>query len=199
MKMIQVSREAHEAPEEVAQRLSVAGGLNRYGEANCRVVWGWNRLAWIGGKFEDRDEHGNLVREVVELRREPKYAEVNRWHMERWVPPETYRSPKEWYAQTVESANGKSVPALGPYPERGEYEHCFTIQGLHGEFVQLTPTIVERVAQAIEWARGRPKAKQRGMLYEREAREERAFEAWAFEVLDDAAPAWHGVEYVTVR
>src|SRR5208337_4984471 len=152
--MIQVMRERHEAPESVLRRLEMVGGVNRYGEANYRVVWGWNRLAWIGGRFEDRDERGEVVRGVVELRREPKYAAVNRWHVERWVPPEAYGSPKEWYAQTVERANGRNVPALGPYPERGEYEHCFTIQGPGGEFVQLTPAIVEHVARAIEWARG---------------------------------------------
>jgi len=196
--MIQVMRERHEAPESVLRRLEMVGGVNRYGEANYRVVWGWNRLAWIGGKFEDRDEKGELVREVVELRREPKYAAVNRWHVERWVPPEAYGSPKEWYAQTVERANGRNVPALGPYPERGEYEHCFTIQGPGGEFVQLTPAIVEHVARAIEWARGTPKAKRRERLYERESREERAYEGWAYEMLDEGVPAMHGQSFVTV-
>ena len=196
--MIQVLREKHETPENVAARLATAGGLNRYGEPNYRVVWGWNRLAWIGGKFEDRDEHGALLREVVELRREPKYPQVNRWHVERWVPPEAYGCPKQWYAQTVESSEGRSVPALGPYPARGEYEHCFTIEGLRGEFVQLTPTIVERVAQAIEWSRSAPRGKQRGQLYDREARNEREYDAWAFDVLDDQAPALHGQPFVTV-
>ncbi len=153
---IQIIRERHETPEEVARRLETAGGRNRFGEPNYRVIWGWNRLAWIGGKFEDRDAHGDLVREVVELRLEPKYPQVNRWHVERWVPPEVYGLPREWYANTVETANGVSVPALGPYPERGEYEHCFTLQGPKGEFVQLTPTIVEHVARRIEWARRFP-------------------------------------------
>ncbi len=87
------------------------------------------------------------MREVVELRQEPKYAQVNRWHVERWVAPEAYGSPRAWYAQTVERDDGVSVPALGPYPERGEYEHCFTWKDRAGEFVQLTPTIVERVAR----------------------------------------------------
>ena len=197
--MIQVLREQHEPPEGVAQRLAAAGGLNRFGDPNYRVVWGWNRLAWIGGKFEDRDQHGTLLREVVELRQEPKYAQVNRWHVERWVPPEAYGSPRLWYAQTVETANGVRVAALGPYPARGEYEHCFTIQGVAGEFVQLTTTIVERVAQAIEWSRSRPKGKGRAKLYEREEREERAYESWAYDALDDGAPALHGQPFVTVR
>jgi hypothetical protein len=196
--MIQVIRERHETPESVARRLCLAGGVNRYGEANYRVVWGWNRLGWIGGKFEDRDAAGNLLREVVELRWEPKYPQVNRWHVERWVPPEAYGSPRAWYAQTIERANGKSVAALGPYPERGEYEHCFALQGPRGEFVQLTPTIVEHVARAIEWSRGQGRAMQRAKLYEREERRERAYEEWAYDVMDDAAPAMHGMPFVTV-
>ncbi|MGB7434710.1 MAG: hypothetical protein WBR26_03260 [Candidatus Acidiferrum sp.] len=196
--MIQIIRETHQPPDCVAQRLASAGGLNRYGEANYRVVWGWNRLAWIGGKFEDRDEHGKLLREVVELRQEPKYSELNRWHVERWLPPEAYGSPRQWYAQTVESAGGRSVPALGPYPERGEYEHCFTLAGLHGEFVQLTPTIVERVANAIEFSRRMPASKSRERLYDRETRGERKYDNWAYDVLDDSVPALHGQPFVTV-
>jgi hypothetical protein len=196
--MIQVTRETHEAPESVARRLAVAGSLNRFGEPNYRVVWGWNRLAWIGGKFEDRDANGVLLREIVELRLEPKYPAVNRWHVEHWVPPEAYGSPALWYGQTVENANGIRVPALGPYPARGEYEHCFTIQSLRGEFVQLTPTIVEYLARAIEWSRGVPKSKARQRLYAREQEREHTFESWAYDVLDDEVPGLHGQPFVTV-
>jgi hypothetical protein len=103
-----------------------------------------------------------------------------------------------WIAASLERAGGKSVAALGPYPERGEYEHCFTLQGPRGDFVQLTPTIVEHVARAIEWARGRNPATQRAKLYERESREERAYEEWAFEVMDDGTPAFHSQPFVTI-
>jgi hypothetical protein len=48
---VSVLRETHETPELVTQRLAQAGGANCYGGANYRAVWGWNRLAWIGGKF----------------------------------------------------------------------------------------------------------------------------------------------------
>ena len=196
--MIEVIREKHEAPECVERRLKLVGGVNRYGEANYRVVWGWNRLAWIGGKFEDRNERGELLREVVELRLEPKYPQVNRWHVERWVAPEKYGSPRQWYAQTIERENGVSVPALGPYPERGEYEHCFTLEGPRGEFVQLTATIAEHVALGIEWSRGINAAGQRAGLYAREAREDRSYEEWAFDLLDDQVPAFHQGPFVTV-
>jgi hypothetical protein len=197
--MVEVIREKYEAPESVTRRLMMAGGVNRYGEANYRVVWGWSRLAWIGGKFEDRDEAGRLVREVVELRQEPKYAQLNRWHVERWVPPEAYGSPRLWYAQTVEREDGVSVPALGPYPERGEYEHCFTVQTPRGEFVQLTATIAEYVACAIERSRCAARSAGRSVLYEKEDGRERAYDQWAYDVMDDAAPALHGQPFVTVR
>lgn len=196
---IHLLRERHETPEAVTRRLELAGGLNRLGEPNYRAVWGWNRLAWIGGKFEERDPStGSLLREVVELRQEPKYSAVNRWHIERWVPPEAYGSPRLWYAQTVETANGLSVPALGPYPSRGEHEHCFTLQTTGGEFVQLTPTIAEHIARAIEWSRQFPRAAKRKKLYERESREDRAYEGWAYDLLDDATPAFHKQPFVAV-
>ncbi len=192
-------RETHEPPENVIRHLERAGGINRFGEPNYRAVWGWNRLAWIGGKFEERDPAtGSLLREVVELRQEPKYPAVNRWHIERWVPPETYGSPRAWYAQTVERENGVSIPALGPYPSRGEYEHCFTLEGPRGEFIQLTPTAAEHIARAIEFSRCAPRARGRRALYAREGRRDRAYESWAYDQLDDTVPAFHKQAFVTV-
>ncbi|HYA98039.1 MAG TPA: hypothetical protein VEH49_08090 [Methylomirabilota bacterium] len=197
--MIRVLRETHETPEGVARRLQRAGGANRFGEANYRAVWGWNRLAWIGGKFEERDPAtGSLVREVVELRLEPKYPAVNRWHIERWVPPEAYGSPRAWYAQTTELTGGRSVPALGPYPSRGEYEHCFTLEGPRGEFVQLTASAAEWIARAIEWTRRQPRVARRNALEARQDREERRYDAWAFDLLDDSVPAFHRRPFVTM-
>jgi hypothetical protein len=196
--VIQVIRETHQTPESVARILELTGGRNRFGEPNYRAVWGWNRLAWIGGKFEDRDERGALLRERIELRKEPKYPAVNRWHIERWVPPEVYGSPRTWYAQTNEIASGQTIPALGPYPSRGEYEHCFTLETPKGEFIQLTTTIAEHIARALEYSRCAPRGQKRKTLYEREAREDRAYGDWAFDLLDDATPAFHKQPFVAV-
>ncbi len=198
--MISVLRESHETPEGVARRLECAGGHNRFGEPNYRAVWGWNRLAWIGGKFEERDPAtGALLREVVELRQEPKYPTVNRWHIERWLPPEAYGSPRMWQAQTLETANGRSVPALGPFPSRGDYEHCFTLENPRGEFVQLTPTVAEYIARGIEWSRVQPRLTRRAAIENREGRDGRQFDAWAYDLLDAAVPAFHAQPFVTVR
>ncbi len=50
--MIRVTRETHEAPAEIQERVARAGGWNIYGEANFRVVWGGSRLCWIGGTVD---------------------------------------------------------------------------------------------------------------------------------------------------
>ena len=181
--MIRILRETHEAPGAVASELALGGGRNLFGEANYRAVWGWSRLDWIGGKWEDRDASGALVRAVVELRREPKYIPHDRWHIERWVPAESYGSPAQWRAQTLEIADGRIVAALGPYPSRGDYEHCFTLEGPRGEFVQLTPAVARYVARAIEAGRGAARSKRKEALAERERREEREYDAWAEDVL----------------
>ena len=196
--MIHVLRETHEPPALVEDRLTRAGGCNRFGEPNYRAVWGWNRLAWIGGQFEDRDEHGALLRERIELRLEPKYPAFNRWHVERWVPPEAYGSPRAWYAQTLEFVNGRSVLALGPYPSRGDYEHCFTLEGLRGEFLQLTPTVAEYVARAIEWSRVQPRLTRRAAIESREHRHDREFDAWAYDLLGAGVPAFHRQPFIVV-
>jgi hypothetical protein len=190
--MVQVIRETHEAPRELQHRVTRAGGLNRYGEPNFRVVWGWSRLTWIGGKWTDTDASGNMIRETIELRELPKYFPHDRWHIERWLPPEAYGSPELWYRQTLEREDGILVPALGPYPRRGEYEHCFTLQGTRGEYLPLSPAACEWVVHAIEFARRMPAGEHRAALQRREAIRNREWHARADNAIDDAGPAFHG-------
>lgn len=191
--MIQITRETHEAPAAVQERIARTGGTNRYGEANFRVVWGGSRLTWIGGRWRDRepgssdgggDAGGALLREKVEMRRAPKYTPENRWHIERWTPPESYGSPESWYATTVEVDDGVRLPALGPYPSRGEYEHCFTLESARGEFIPLSPAACDWIVRAIEWSRRQPKSARREAITAREARREREFDRAADEILD---------------
>lgn len=193
---VRVLRETHVAPASLQLRVARAGGLNRYGEPNFRVVWGWSRLTWIGGKWSDTDAHGNVTREIVELREVPKYLPLDRWHIERWMPPETYGSPRQWYAQTVERADGISIPALGPYPRRGEYEHCLTLQGPHGEFVPLSPAACETVVRAVEFARAQPSAAHGAALARRENCRENEWETQADAIVSDSSPAFHGATFV---
>ena len=183
--MIQVIRETHEAPESVQERVVRAGGWNRFGEPNFRVVWGGARLTWIGGRWTDRDANGNVIRESVELRRAPKYVPYDRWHIERWMPPECYGSPEEWYAQTIEEEDGIRIAALGPYPSRGEYEHCFTLESTSREFIPLSAGACDWITRAVEWARRQPRRGLRRALDRREAGRARDWDRDMDAVLDE--------------
>src|SRR5262249_27742599 len=97
-----------------------------------------------------------------------------------------------------ERENGVSIPALGPYPSRGDYEHCFTLETPRREFLQLTATAAEHIARAIEWSRRHSRSESRTQLYEREACRDRRYESWAYDALDDAAPTLHRQPFVTV-
>jgi hypothetical protein len=138
-----------ETPAWAQRELRLAGGNNRFGEPNFRLTWGWNLFDWIGGKWEDRDDAGHLIREVLALRWVQKYPMfLNRWIVEKWVAPEKYGTPESWYRQTREWGEEGNIPQLGPYPERGRYQLCCVIE-LNGHFVQLTPTILYDVIQAV--------------------------------------------------
>lgn len=193
--MIRVLRENKKTPDWVEAAVAAAGGLNPFGEPNFRIVWGWSRLGWIGGKWADRDETGVLLREVVELRQEPKYFPHDRWHLERWMPPESFGSPEHWEANTVEAANGIRVPALGPYPSRGDWEHVLTIQTPGGDFLGLTPAICDHIVRAIRWADRQPKAKKREALDDARARQERDHDNFVNSVLWNE-PRFHAQPYV---
>ncbi|HEV2446405.1 MAG TPA: hypothetical protein VGS58_10800 [Candidatus Sulfopaludibacter sp.] len=184
--MIHVIRETHEAPASIERRIARAGGTNRFGEPNFRVVWGGSRLTWIGGRWTDRDAHGNALRESIELRQVPKYAPLDRWHIERWTPPEAYGSPESWYRQTMEVEDGQRIPALGPYPSRGEYEHCFTLESAAGEFIPLTPSACDWIIRAVEWSRRLPRQSRRLAIASRESRRARQFDAAADALLAGA-------------
>ena len=45
------------------------------------------------------------------------------------MPAASYGTPAEWRELTTEVEDGVRVPSLGPYPTRGDYEHCFTLSG----------------------------------------------------------------------
>jgi len=194
---IEVLRENKQPPPELVERLARAGGRNRFGEPNFRVVWGWSRLCWIGGRWEDRDAGGHLLRAVVELRQVPKYIPHDRWHIERWLPPELYGSPEQWYRATAELCDGRRVPALGPYPARGDWEHCFTLATPDGGFLGLEPAVCDAVVRRIEYARTLPPARCRAALVRAQERRERDWHNWA-EALLANEPFFHGRPGVAV-
>ena len=147
--MIKVTRETHETPAWASEYMTRIGGRNRFGEPNLRVVWSNSCLGWVGGKFEVHDEAGNFVREVYKLEWMPRYPIENRWLVEQWIAPEKFGTPSSWMAQTKDFSEEGNIPQLGPFPFRGRYQLCCTLEMPDGEFLQLSPDVLEDVATAF--------------------------------------------------
>jgi hypothetical protein len=147
---VEVLREMHETPEWATAHLRSIGGLNLFGEPRFRVVWGWNRFDWVGGKFEDHDASGNLLSQSVRLEWMPLYLNCNRWYCEQWMPAETWGSPDSWYRHTREWGEEGNVPQLGPYPARGNYQLLSVLETPAGEFVPLDRAVLDDII-ALLW------------------------------------------------
>jgi len=84
-----------------------------------------------------------------------------------------YGSPRTWYAQHNELAGGQTVAALGPYPSRGEYENCFTLETPKGEFIQLTLQLPSTLLAQLSVRAARHAQRSRADYTSRKARETR--------------------------
>lgn len=120
-------------PKWVEESITKWGGLCPLGKPNFRVIWGGNRTHLIGGLFshvamvkkEDMiigSPEVGVVTKVAEMREVLKYHPF-RWHLERWIPPDVYGTPEEWYTQTWDQES--NMHTQGDYPYEGDYEHVF--------------------------------------------------------------------------
>lgn len=175
-----------EPPPEIVEILRTGGGFNCFGEPNYRVVWGQSRLDYIGGRWVDYDDNGILIREAIEVRHVPKYA-VDRWIIERWVPCETYGPPALWEMQTFENHDGHIIPALGPYPSRGEYEEVFRLETLTGQFCPLTSEIVRMFVQCLEFSREGEHESLTEKKSNRQAQEDREYDSYSDSVFNEGS------------
>lgn len=147
-------------------------GTNPAGKNIYRVVWSEDRLAI---------EYGKEIR---------KYGDgKERWILEKWMPPEMY--DKAAWEAAVEVVDGEFVSVLGPFPNQGEYEHCYTFEGLEGQFCPVTDTLVELICACIE--RGRMKTAQEHIRAHREKQEaaEKEKQRLIDDVWNDSKPAVH--------
>ena len=195
MSRIEVVRESREAPAKYQEMLRRAAGNNPFGEPRYRFVWGQNRLEWLGGKWEDRDEHGILIREVVEVRHVLKYAPPlfasDRWYVEQWYANEVTR--EQWSVKNIEGDNGgpsfSYEDAFGPYPSKGRYRHFFTVEGPDNRFRELTPERAQWLANLVwssEHAAKKTLQQEKDVLADRQHKESAA----NIEVMDEQTPAF---------
>lgn len=126
--------------------------MKRYGtipgrpdENLYRIIWAPSRRSLVGGRWADgRDEYRSslIYRHIGDL-----------WVMERWLPAREFAEGTEadWNAKWKDPRSG--LLKIGPYPTRGEYQHCHT-------FEACTPAdaSVSKLVMWIEAGRKRSRA-----------------------------------------
>lgn len=130
------------APEYVNQALR-RFGLNPWNEPIYRVVWAEARSKIVGGLFHDG------FRQIAEYRHVPMYRSVARWVLEAWK--ETPCSPAQWERSERDHVSG--LLRSGPYPYRGEYWGNIVIQKPNGDYLELSPGLVNYFATLIQKSR----------------------------------------------
>jgi len=99
-------------PKHYQDRITKAGGLNRFGGPNFRLAWGQTetiRVAQPGG-----------YRDLLVAFNRPC------WILQRWVPPESYGTPEIYFATNYDIETGRQF--LGDYPWKGRYETLLMLQ-----------------------------------------------------------------------
>jgi hypothetical protein len=190
-----------QAPEWVERELRRFGS-NVYGEPLYRIVWGESRLELAGGLWEDRNgapeaqriinDKGetrdvNLVREVAEYRWIPKYG-IQRWILEKWLPPDHYGDMSLWELNRDEKSG---LLPLGPFPHRGEYEHSFTFE-VNGQYIPITHESVAQVARLIEAGRAYTRSERKAALEATKHKKRKAWEDRVDDIVHDSQDAFGG-------
>lgn len=154
-------------------------GHNRFGGPMYRVMWSEDVFRW---------EYGKQVKTYGEGK--------DRWVLEKWLPPEMY-DRVAWESEVLRdsdglmiiSPEGKFTYVMGPFPEQGAYEHCYTFEGLEGQYCPFEPQLVTLVCQCIERGKMMTAGERMAALKAKQEKEEKESERIFHDIWEDARPA----------
>jgi len=113
MSWILPSYEKLRCPPEYQAHVTAAGGKNRFGDPNFRLVWGQSETEFVYGT----DVNGRKGQHVIF-----KHGGIPAWFMESWKPPECFGTRALWYSMSWDQDT--KTHTLGEYPWRGLYLPC---------------------------------------------------------------------------
>lgn len=168
--MWSLSNQQNMVPEEFQDRLDQAGGFNRYGESNFKIMWGQALFFRAGGTWEIETAPYTGYR-WLRLVDEPA------WVILMWVPPETESTPEAYYVANYDQDSG--LQTLGEYPYNGKYEivsvlrHTEIVNGkLEVHTMPLSSILVDLVIPTIIEAKDMSIIKRKAIYLERKAKED---------------------------
>lgn len=113
--------------------LLLIGGRTPLGEPNLKVGWGWDLTTFRNGNPKALKYPGPYL---------------NRFILEKWLPPEFFGSPKQWNERRYQkTADGGKVDLLGEYPRQGHYGMVMPLTSADGGFIPLG----NEVLTFIDW------------------------------------------------
>lgn len=176
-----------ECPAEFQERLTYAGGVNKYDDPNFKLTWMGTETMRAGGVWENPElptiEHFAGYRDVL------ADVEGEGWALRQWMPAEFWGTPAAWYAQNFDQYG---YQILGGYPYSGRYMTVFPLvykDGAKTEIMPLNSYIVDIVVPIVVMAKQISELQKRAVIEENKARKEAARVAKIEDALRNAWPA----------
>lgn len=182
--------ERNVCPDEFAERLAEAGGLNRYDEPNFRMVWGQTETFRAGGIWSvEGQPFFRGYRDLLIGFGDPC------WSLQQWQPPEKYGTPESYYVENYDEESG--LQNLGEYPYNGRYETVLPLiyKYMHNgrlvvERMPLNSLLIDLIVPIIREAEDISFAKRKLIMEERRAAHDKQQVARIESRLADAYPAF---------
>lgn len=161
-------------PDEFQQRIAVAGGQNRYGGPNFKLVWGQTETFRAGGEWEGNGQSTYRgYRDLLVGFGDPC------WILVQWQAPEKYGTPELYYMSNYDWPTG--LQTLGEFPYKGRYEIVLSLKWTHMlnnrlviEHMPLTGLLIDHLIPIIRESEKLTFARKRQLMLEHRERRERA-------------------------
>lgn len=105
-------------PAHFQERVTRAGGLNRYGQPNFRLAWSQDEKFRAGGVWPH--DHYAGYRNVYAANCAPVPPKDGYWMLMEWDGPETFGGEAMYFFLHRDETTG--LCSLGPYPHKGRYK-----------------------------------------------------------------------------
>lgn len=162
-----------ECPPDFQERITAAGGVNKYDEPNFKITWMGTETIRAGGIWENPDlptvEHYRGYRDVL------ADVEGEGWALRQWMPAEFWGTPAQWYSDNFDPSCGMQI--LGGYPYSGRYMTVFPLvyhDGKKTEIMPLNSFLIDVVIPIVVMAKEITEIQKLAVIAEHKAKREAA-------------------------
>lgn len=186
-----------QCPPEFQQRVTDAGGVNKYDEPNFKIAWMGSETIRAGGVWENPDIPG--VQHYAGYRDVLADVEGEGWAIRQWMPPESvddlgtpiFGTPGKYYADNFDPSCGLQI--LAGYPYSGRYFTVFPLvykEGNRTEIMPLSALLIDVIIPIVVMAKEITLEHKKMVIAERKAREDEARVSQIEAAIRDASPAF---------